>query len=218
MQAHDVEQGSEEWFALRAGMPTASNFSTIVTGTGKSSDQKKKYARTLAGEQYAGRGLENWSGNQWTERGKELEPDARAEYIFICADEVQEVGFVTNGLQTMGCSPDGLVGEDGLVEFKALSPDAHVAVCDYFIAKTHAPPAYVSQVQGQLLICERGWCDLVFYHPILPNLSIRVFPDTDFQQKLLEGISEVIAERDRLLAVLNDVESGATHYPTEKED
>jgi hypothetical protein len=207
MEEHDVEQGSNEWFKLRAGTPTASNFSMIVSGTGKLSDQRKKYARTLAGERCAGQALEAWAGNQWTDRGKELEPRARAEYSFV-QDEVREVGFVTNGLKTMGCSPDGLVGKDGLVEFKCLSPENHIAACDYFNQKKVAPPAYISQIQGQLLICERDWCDLLFYHPILPNLGIRVWPDTKFQQTLLEGINEVIAERDRLLDVLANVKTG----------
>src|SRR3546814_2809936 len=90
----------------------------------------------------------------------------------VCSSDL----FVTDYAETMGCSPDGLVGDDGMVEVKCLKAENHIKAILYHASKGHCPPDYVQQTQGQLLICERQWCDLVFYHPDLPLLAIRQEP------------------------------------------
>ena len=200
MQVHDVEQNSPEWFALRSGMPTASEFKKIITSQAKPSKQLEDYAALLAAELYAGDQLERWEGNQWTERGHELEPKAKASYAFQQNAEIEDVGFCTyNGA---GCSPDGLVGEHGLVEIKCLAPQKHVLALAYHDKHRKAQPDYIPQVQGQMYITGRAWCDLYFYHPALPELRIRVERDEAFHAVLLEQITAVCAERDRLAGIL----------------
>lgn len=200
MQIHDVEQNSPEWSALRAGMPTASNFKAIITSQGKPSTSLSAYAAQLAAEAFAGKPLEDWEGNQWTERGHELEVQARAMYSFMRDTEVTRVGFVTN--HGAGCSPDGLVGADGLVEIKCLSPKHHVLALAYHQRTGRIPTDYVAQVMGQLFICERTWCDLFFFHPELPALIARTQRDATFNASLVTQIRSVIAERDELIGVL----------------
>lgn len=201
MEIHnDIEQGTEEWHALRAGRPTASEFSKLVTGTGKPSTQIADYAAVLAAELFAGKPLDRWEGNSATERGSELEPIARASYEFDSGVEVVQVGFVTNF--DAGCSPDGLVGDDGLTEYKCQLAKGHVQTLAYWHKHRKCPPAYYPQVQGQLLICEREWSDLNFYHPDLPPLVIRVTRDEPYMRELLKGIRAVNEQRDALTEVL----------------
>lgn len=200
---HDVEQRSEAWHALRVGMPSASEFSKIVTSTGEPSKSASGYALTLAGEMFAGKALETWEGNQWTERGKELEQSAFDLYRFTTDQELAPVGFVTDDAGTMGCSPDSFVGADGLLEVKCLKPERHIHAILYYQKNGRCPTDYVQQTQGQLLITGRKWCDLLFYSPDLPLLTIRQEPDRTLQMALLKGIATVCKERDEVLAALH---------------
>jgi len=198
----DFEQRSPEWYAARCGIPTASEFSKLITSKGEPSKSLEGYALTLAGELFAGEPLEVWEGNQWTERGKELEGEAIHLYEFANDFKVESVGFVTTDDRLAGCSPDGLVGEDGMVEIKCLKPENHISAILYYEKHGKCPTTYIQQVQGQMLICERKWCDLIFYHPKLPMLTIRQEPDDKLWDALNQGITDVITERDRVVAAL----------------
>jgi len=202
MIVHEVEQRSDEWYALRAGMPTASEFSKIVTSKGEPSKSANGYAITLANELYAGRPVDAWEGNDFTERGRELEGEAIANYEFMFDADIETVGFVTDDASSMGCSPDGFVGTDGLIEIKCLKAENHTDAILYFQKHSRCLPKYVQQAQGQMLLTERKWCDLVFYHPILPQLVIRQTPDEAVINGLQEQLPLLRAERDRVLNAL----------------
>lgn len=202
MILHDVTQRSPEWYALRLGKPTASEFSRIVTSDGDRSKSASGYAIQLAAELFAGKPLEAWEGNQWTERGRDLEDEAIARYEFQSDLETRPVGFVTDDAGMVGASPDRLVGDDGLLEIKCLSAGRHIAAILYFERNGHCPPDYVQQTQGQILVCQRQWCDLVFYHPELPMLVLRRTRVHRIHDALIKGIASVISERDEVLASL----------------
>lgn len=202
MIVHDLEQRSKEWFRLRAGMPTASVASKLVTSTGKESTSYKDLALMLSADLYAGEPVDAWEGNSATQRGTQLEPEARDAYEFITGTEVIEVGFITDDLEIYGCSPDGLVGGDGMVEIKCQIGKNHVKTLDYYDKHGKAPPDYISQCQMQMSVAERKWCDLFYYHPQLPSIVIRQKPDKKFQEVLVEQLKAVITERDRLINVL----------------
>jgi len=202
MKIHDVEQRSEAWYRLRAGKPTASEFSKIVTSTGDPSKSASGYAITLAVELFAGKPLDAWEGNNWTERGREMEDEAIRLYEFANDTAVEKIGFVTNDMETMGCSPDGFVGDKGLVEIKALKAENHAKTIIYYQKNGKCPPDYIQQTQGQLMICGRQWADLVFYHPELPLLVIRQTPIFALVASLTSAIPEVMKERDVVLAAL----------------
>lgn len=168
---HDVVQGTEAWLQLRAGIPTASQFHKIITPkTRKLSAQAEEYLYKLLAERVLGRYLEETRGFYWAERGKEKEDEARAYYEALYNVEVKVVGFVTNDDRTVGASPDRLVGEDGLLEIKCPAPQTHMA----YLLGDPVTSDYWLQIQGQLWVAERDWCDVVSYHPELPSRVIRV--------------------------------------------
>jgi hypothetical protein len=204
MIVHTVEQRSPEWYALRTGIPTASEFSKLVTSKGEASKSADGYALTLAAEMFAGKPVDVWEGNAWTERGREIEEHALTLYEFTRDVEIAPVGFVTDDAQSMGCSPDGLIGDDGMIEVKCLKAENHVKAILYFQKHGRCPTDYVQQTQGQLMICERAWCDLLFHHPELPPLIIRQEPDAEIHAALRTAVPSLLAERDRVLAALQE--------------
>jgi len=201
---HDVEQGSDAWYSIRRGMPTGSEFHRIVTSKGEESKSLYDYALTLAGEIYAGKRLDGFEGNLYTERGKVLEPEAIAAYSFLTDSVVDKVGFVTLDDGTCGASPDGLVGDDGVVEIKCLKCENHIKAILYHRKNGVCPTDYVQQTQGELMVTGRKWNDLVFYHPNLPMLVIRQYPIQEVLDGLKSGISKLIEERDRVVKILRE--------------
>lgn len=198
MEIHDVEQGTEEWFSLRAGLPTASEFSKLVTSTGAESKSLEDYAIYKALELLAGEPLETWEGNQWTDRGTLMESEAR-DWFSVVHDQVEQVGFVTN--HDAGCSPDGFVGHNALLEIKCLSPAKHGKVLLYHLKHGKAPSLYRAQAQGQAWICEREVTYQLFYHPHpkIPNLVVENKLDFYFVAKLTRAVQECLRIRDETL-------------------
>lgn len=209
MIIHDVAQRSPEWYALRTGIPTASEFSKIITSTGEPSKQASTYAMTLAAELYAGKPIDAWEGNAYTERGRELEGQALDYYAFVNGVTVQTVGFVTDEELGAGCSPDGLVGDDGMVEVKCLKAENHIKAILYHKKHGRCPTDYVQQTQGQLMICDRDWCDLLFYHGMLPSIVIRQERNPKIHDALRDGIKTLIADRDDILKIMNETKEAA---------
>lgn len=199
---HSFEQRSAAWYAVRCGLPTASEFSRLITSDGTTSKSAGGYALTLAGEMFAGQTLDAFEGTPWTERGREMEDEALRCYEFDADCVVTPVGFVTDDNKSTGCSPDGLVGDDGLVEVKCLKADNHIKAILYYQKNGKCPTDYVQQTQGQLMICERKYCDLIFFHPALPLLRIRQIPDAALYAALQREIGLVCKERDVVLAAL----------------
>lgn len=199
---HDMPQNSDQWLEARLGIPTASEFSSIITSAGKPSQSLRPYAAQLAAERFAGVPLDRFGGNRHTERGHELEDQARSAYAFLHDVEPVQVGFVTNF--DAGASPDSLIGDDGACEIKALSAKHHVLALAYINKHGKAPTDYVAQCHGQILICERQWVDLWFYHPDLPCRAVRIDRDEEFLAALLKQIAAVNEARDEYLSVLQE--------------
>ena len=159
------------------------------------------------------RPVTEFGGTDWTERGKELEPDARACYAFHADCEPQTVGFVLRNEDRMcGASPDALVGAHGLLELKCPMAGKHML----YLAQDKLPTKYAAQVQGQLWITGREWCDFMSYYPGLPAFIHRVAPDDKFLAALDEHmpvfIGELLEGRERLrsLGVVPEPEAEAT--------
>jgi len=168
-------QGSPEWFAAKCGVPSASNFDKLLTVKGEVSKQRVKYLYQLAGERITGISEESYQNGDML-RGKELEPEARKLYELIKSTKVQEVGFCLDEKLGAGCSPDGLVRKNGLLEIKCPKLVIHV---EYLLAYT-LPLDYFQQIQGQLLVTGREWVDFVSYFPGLRPLIIRVKREEKF--------------------------------------
>lgn len=174
----DVEQGSDEWLKARLGVPTASNYGKVITSTGKPSATAEKYANELIAQRLTGQIPELFKSDAM-ERGNELEPQARAYYELMTDNEVDEVGLIINDIGA-GCSPDGLIGDDGGLEIKCPLASTHVG----YMRAGKLPTAYVQQVQGCMYVTGRKWWDFVSFHPDMESMIIRVERDDDYIQKL----------------------------------
>lgn len=193
MQIFDCEQGSDAWFECRKGIPTASEFSTVMAkGEGKT---RMKYMRRLAGEIITGQPQETYT-NGYMERGKVMEAEARDCYAFMTDADLRQVGFIRNG--DKGCSPDALIGEDGGLEIKTCLADIQIERLE----RGELPTEYRAQVQGNLWVTGRKWWDFVSYSPKLPLFVIRVKRDEGYIANLTGEIdkfnSELSAMVDRI--------------------
>lgn len=189
MILHDnIEQGSFAWLSLRAGLPTSSEFHNIVTPkTGRFSKSAEKYANKLVAEIYMKEPIQNDYVSFDMERGKILEATAAHAYEQVTGMKTEIAGFVTDDKGMWGCSPDRFVGGKGLVEIKCLKPENHIEM----LLTQEMDDFYRPQIQGQLLICEdRDWVDMWFYHPRLPAVLIRNYPDEEYQEKLKDGLNK----------------------------
>ncbi len=189
MQILKAEQGTKEWLGARLGRPSASQFSKLVTTAGKPSASADDYISEMIAERITGE-REPIYVNEWMQRGTELEPRARETYEFMYDVDVQEVGFILDDSGEFGCSPDGLIGEDGGVEFKCPAPKNHIA----WSRKGKCPSKHYAQVQGCLYITGRKWWDFMSYHPDMKPFVVRVERDEEFIAKLAEQISLAVEE------------------------
>jgi predicted phage-related endonuclease len=216
VQVHcDYEQGSTRWLQARCGMLTASEFDRILTPTLKVADNPKSRAHLW---EMAAQRISRYVEPQYISdamlRGQEDEILAREEYAKRYAP-VAMCGFVTNDKWgfTLGCSPDGLVGDEGMIEIKSRCQRYQVQT----ICENAMPEDYVLQVQGELLVTGRKWCDFISYSGGLPMFVLRVFPDERVQEAIVDAaakfesrINEALAEYGEVLA------SDARLTPTER--
>jgi len=187
MKIIECEQGTPEWFEARLGIPSASNFDKIVTTKGIRSKSAEKYMYQLAGEKIFGDKEETYKSAAM-ERGTELESEAREFYELISGNSVTEVGFcLADGF---GCSPDGLIGDDGGLEIKCPSIAVHVS----YLLGGEIPTDYIQQVQGNMLVTGRVWWDFLSYYPGLKPLLVRVPRDNDFCDKLETELKKFLVE------------------------
>lgn len=194
MLLHDVEQGSLEWFALRAGVATASEFSRIVTASGKQSASADAYIAELIDEiarPMASRSQEEqatvFSGNRHTERGHLLEPKAKAWLEFVLGKEFLPGGFITSDDGLLGCSPDARLDGEGC-EFKAPEGKKHVL----WMMGGGLPDEHKQQVHGSMVVTgERRW-NFLSYCPGYAPFHVVVEWDsyTDAMAKILDEFNK----------------------------
>jgi len=192
------EQGSPEWLASRLGRPSASNFGRLVTGSGKPSSSAESYINEMIAERLTGRSKPFYT-NEHMERGNALEPEAREAYEFITDFEVVETGFILHDSEEFGCSPDGLVAEQGGLEIKCPSDSVHVS----YLRAGKVPSKYYQQVQGCLWITGREWWDFMSYHPEMPHLLVRAHRNEKFieamAEQVLAAVETITTETERLV-------------------
>ncbi|NML93768.1 YqaJ-like viral recombinase [Novosphingobium sp. TW-4] len=179
----DLLQGSDEWLQARCGLLTASEMKLIITPTGKvaNNDKTRAHAYELAFQRLTGFVEPQYVSDAML-RGQEDEIYARAAYSEHYADVV-ETGFITNDKWgfTIGYSPDGLVGDDGLIECKSRAGKYQVQT----IATDDVPEEYVLQLQTALLVSEREWIDFISYSGGQPVYVKRVHADPELQAAII---------------------------------
>lgn len=196
----DVEQGTPEWFKVRAGMPTASCFHKVTArdrsgkGPGKT---RQDYLYQLADECIYGEPVEDYT-NANMERGKVMEAEARDIYGLQTGILPQRVGFVINHDLEVGCSPDSLIGKDGLLQIKTSFPRLWVP----HILEGTFPPEHMAQCQGELLVTGRKWLDLMIYWPKRKPHIVRIKPDATYLQDLTRALDAFNKELDEVVTKL----------------
>ena len=213
---HDFEQGSDEWFAARCGLLTASEVKLILTPTLKIADNDKTRQHTyeLLAQRITGYVEPHYLGDDML-RGHADEVDAREIYSDEYAP-VNEVGFVTNDQWgfTLGYSPDGLVGDDGLIEIKSRRQKYQVQT----MLDNALPDEYALQVQTGLLVTGRKWCDFITYSAGLPMFTLRVYPDAAIQAAIIEAATKFEEKIAMMQARYDSMLSDPAHrlIPTER--
>ena len=190
-----IEQGTPEWHQLRLGKVTASRVADILatTRTGPSAS-RQNYLIELALQRSTGN-IEPSYTNAAMEWGTQTEPQARAAYEVETGNFVDQVAFIDHPtIAWFGCSPDGLVGDDGLIEIKCPNSATH---WEYFKAKK-PPQKYVIQMQTQLAVTGRKWCDFVSFDPRMPERSqlliVRIERDEAYIAELEEKVKQFLSE------------------------
>lgn len=172
----DLVQGSDEWHKARCGLITASEVKLLLTPTLKQANNDKSRAHLweLAAQRISNYVEPSYVGDDML-RGHEEEFYARQLYAEHHAP-VEECGFVTNSQWgfTLGCSPDGLVGTDGMIECKSRRQKYQIQTIVEHWRDGTVPDDYILQVQTGLMVTGRQWCDLISYHGGLPMMPMRV--------------------------------------------
>lgn len=198
-----IEQGSDDWKALRLGKATASRMADICaktkTGWGAS---RANYAAQLIAERLTGTVADSYT-NAAMEWGTATEADARAAYAFYQDAAVEQATFVPHpSIEMSGASPDGLIGTDGLVEIKCPNTATHIET----LLKGGVPEKYILQMHWQMACTGRQWCDFVSFDPRMPE-NLRLFVKRiqrdgvlllDLEDKVKDFLSEVHAKTTTL--------------------
>jgi putative phage-type endonuclease len=204
----DIQQGTDEWQAARRGLITASTIGKLITGTGKpaNNDTSRAQLLQLLAERITGESEDSFYGEDM-QRGHLLEPFARDLYAKHYAP-VQECGFVTCDFDgvTIGYSPDGFVGLDGLIEVKSPRRKTHLKS----LLNDEVPAEYVPQVQAGLAVTGRAWCDFISYAPGLPLFVKRCTRDVGAMARLLDAAEAAETELARLSDLYEQV---AARFP-----
>lgn len=215
---NDLVQGSDEWLRARCGLITASEVKLLLTPTLKRADNDKSRAHLweLAAQRISNH-VEPVYVTDDMLRGHEEEFYARQLYAEKIAP-VEEVGFVTNdgfGF-TLGCSPDGIVGSDGLIEIKSRRQKYQVQTIVEHWREGTPPSDYILQVQTAMLVTDRAWCDLISYSGGLPMIPMRIERDPKIGAAIIDACA---AAETKIAEIIEDffaaVEARKLH-PTER--
>jgi putative phage-type endonuclease len=201
-----MEQRSSEWFAARLGKVTASRVADVIakTKTGYSAS-RDNYMAQLVCERLTGQQGESFT-NAAMQHGTDTEPLARSAYEAHADVMVEEVGFVQHPkIEQAGASPDGLVGLFGMLEIKCPNTATHI---DTLLTQS-VPTKYITQMQWQMRVCERQWCDYVSFDNRLPaELQLfvkRVEFDASYVAMLEEEVIKFLKELDEKVIKLNNL-------------
>ena len=194
MKTYGFPQRSDEWFAIRCGIPTASSADKLLTPTGKLSAQSDAYLNRLLADR-AGYGDPPMEPTEWMQRGIDLEPEARALFEFETDQTVTQMGFITNDEGTAGCSPDGII--ESLVD-----PVGYEVKCPK--ASTHfgylragiMPPFYGPQVHFSMAVTGLKRWAFMSYFPGLDPLIVTVERD-EYTEKIVAAIAEFTARLEK---------------------
>lgn len=191
LTVYTCEQNSPEWLEARRGIPTASCFDQVLAkGEGKT---RRTYLLKLAGELLTGEVTQGYT-NGHMERGHAMEDEARRMFAFMHDADPALVGFMRRG--RAGASPDSLLGDDGLLEIKSKLPHLQLEVLE----ANKLPASHVAQVQGQLWVSGRSYCDFVSYWPRMPLFHVRVERNDAYIATLAQAVADFLGDLDAIVS------------------
>lgn len=216
---HDVVQGSDEWIAARCGLLTASEMKLILTPAklkAAANDKERVHLYELLAQRITGYVEPSYISEDML-RGYDDEVTARELYAKRFAP-VREVGFITNDAWgfTLGYSPDGLVGDDGLIEVKSRRQGLHVRTIIEDVAEDNIPSEHMLQVQTGLLVSDRSWCDVISYSAGMPMTVVRTYALQEVQQAIIEAAEAFEARLEHAHARYAAAIKAARTQPTER--
>lgn len=204
-----MEQRSTEWFEARLGKVTASRIADLMARTKSGySASRENYMAQLTIERLTGKPTESYTNAamQW---GTDQEPFARAAYELKTGELVTEVGFIVHPeIDQAGASPDGLVGDDGMLEIKCPESKSMIET----LLSDKVPDKYFKQMQWQMACTGRKWCDYVVYDPRMPeNLQLcirRVQRDDRFIEEIKSEVKDFLLEVGNTVKKLKELNHG----------
>jgi hypothetical protein len=205
VKIHPAKQGTYEWLQARSGIPTASEFDQLVTpkykiktGQGPKSFLEKKVA-----EYWQGGPLPSWQGMD-IEIGQILEERAKPWYELTTGQPITNVGLVTTDDRRVGCSPDGLIGEDGGIEIKCPARHTHVG----YLLDGVLPEDYELQVHGSLYVTGREWWMFLSYDSKFPKFLHRVERDETKCAVIHEALQLFLERFDVAVKRMEEINGG----------
>jgi putative phage-type endonuclease len=197
-----MEQGTSEWFNARLGKITASRLNAVMAKTKSGpAATRANYMMELICQKLSGQREESYT-NAAMERGVELEPIARGAYEAANGLFVEEIGLVDHpAIKGFAASPDGLVGDKGLIEIKCPNTATHVE----FLKSGKIKRDYILQMHAQMLCTDRDWCDFVSYDDRLDGLEykcVRVEFDTNLAHEIMMEVNKFLTEMNEELQTI----------------
>jgi len=215
----DLIQGSDEWLQARCGLLTASEMKLIITPTLKiaSNDKERSHLYELLAQRITNYVEPHYISDDML-RGQVDEIEARNVYAKNIAP-VSEMGFITNDKWgfTIGYSPDGLIGNDGLIECKSRRQKYQVETLLENVESRTVPVDYLMQIQTALIVSEREWVDFISYSGGLPMVVIRAYPDKKIQDAIIEAATQFEARIATKKKALQEIMNADYRlFPTER--
>lgn len=205
MKIHDAfEQNSLEWLAARAGVVTASDFDQIMTPTFQSRTGEMPYSYLCL------KLAEKWDGPQPQQYsidmdfGKILEENAIPFYEGAFDEKINRVAFITNDDGKIGCSPDGLLGDEGGIEIKCPRMQTHVK----YLLSGELPKDYACQVHGSMYVTGRPWWKFMSFHRKMPPLVLTVFRDEKIIAQIDSAVEHFVGMLDEKMKFLEEINGG----------
>lgn len=192
---YDIAQGTPEWMDLRKGKFSASTMKNLFAKETTAAFENEIFRVVF--EKLTGEKVESDFKSDYMQRGNDLEAEARERYSLDNFVKVGGGGFYALS-EWVGCSPDGLVGEDGLVEIKCPKYSTMVK----YLLDRKLPNEYYWQVYSQLYITERAWCDFYAYHPSIKSFSIRIEKDLEVEKEIADKLEYCIEKAKEILEKL----------------
>ena len=208
MIVHNMEQGTDEWFEIRLGKFTASVIDSLFAG--KTTASYRNCISKVADERIVGKKPDDFNSSYYMDRGNEMEMFAVQAYEEERFQRIKLIGFCESDDHKSGCSPDGLIGDNGMIQIKC---PKYSTMFEY-IKKDHQKVsnlhllgrAYFNQVQHEMMVTDREWSDFVLYHPGLPLIIRRVEKDLLVHAQIAQEIIKAEKEVGILIKLVQDYE------------